>query len=90
MNRFLPEIHEKYTKIVKSANLIGFLNRLVSFTLFAYFGQNCKNFNQIVNTLTFTVYCMELHISRIFERKTIERKSYLQAALKPFSVEVLT
>ena len=28
MNRFLSEIHEKYTKIVKSANLIGFLNRL--------------------------------------------------------------
>ena len=29
MNQFLSEIHEKYTKIVKSANLIGFLNRLV-------------------------------------------------------------
>ena len=28
MNTFLWEIHEKYMKIVKSANLIGFLNRL--------------------------------------------------------------
>ena len=28
MNQFLSEIQEKYTKIVKSANLIGFLNRL--------------------------------------------------------------
>ena len=34
MNRFLPEMHEKYTKIVKSANLIGFLNQLV------YLGKN--------------------------------------------------
>ena len=29
MNQFLSEIQEKYTKIVKNANLIGFLNRLV-------------------------------------------------------------
>ena len=29
MNQFLSEIQEKYMKIVKSANLIGFLNRLV-------------------------------------------------------------
>ena len=36
MNRFLLEIHEIYTKIVKSANLIGFLNRLA---VFVYFGQ---------------------------------------------------
>ena len=28
MSQFLSEIQEKYTKIVKSANLIGFLNRL--------------------------------------------------------------
>ena len=28
MNQFLSEIHEKYTEIVKNANLIGFLNRL--------------------------------------------------------------
>ena len=28
MNIFLSEIHEKYTQIVKSANLIGFLNWL--------------------------------------------------------------
>ena len=34
MNRFLSEIQGKYTKIVKNANLIGFLNRLaVSFNL---------------------------------------------------------
>ena len=34
MNQFLSEIQEKYTKILKSANLIGFLNRLaVSFNL---------------------------------------------------------
>ena len=34
MNRFLLEIIKKYTKIVKSANLIGFLNQLaVSFNL---------------------------------------------------------
>ena len=34
MNQFLSEIHEKYKKIVKSAHLIGFLNRLaVSFNL---------------------------------------------------------
>ena len=34
MNQFLSEIHEKYTKIVKRANLIGFLNWLaVSFNL---------------------------------------------------------
>ena len=37
MNRFELEIHEKYMKIVKSANLIGFLNRLA---YFACFGQN--------------------------------------------------
>ena len=29
MNQFLSEIYEKYTKIVKSTNLIGFLNWLV-------------------------------------------------------------
>ena len=29
MNQFLSEIQEKYTKIVKNAILIGFLNRLV-------------------------------------------------------------
>ena len=29
MNQYLSEIHEKYTKIAKSAILIGFLNRLV-------------------------------------------------------------
>ena len=29
MTQFLSEIQEKYTKIVKNANLIGFLNRLV-------------------------------------------------------------
>ena len=29
MKFMLPEIHEKYMKIVKSANLIGFSNRLV-------------------------------------------------------------
>ena len=52
MNRFLPEIHEKYTKIVKSANLIGFLNQLAVSTSFAYFGQNYKNFNRLVNPLT--------------------------------------
>ena len=28
MNQFLSEIYEKYMKIVKSANLIGFLNQL--------------------------------------------------------------
>ena len=28
MNRFQVEIQEKYTKIVKTATLIGFLNRL--------------------------------------------------------------
>ena len=28
MNQFLSEIYEKYTKIVKSANWIGFLNWL--------------------------------------------------------------
>ena len=28
MNRFQVEIQEKYTKLVKSATLIGFLNRL--------------------------------------------------------------
>ena len=28
MSQFLSEIQEKYTKIEKSANLIGFLNRL--------------------------------------------------------------
>ena len=34
MNRFLSEIQGKYMKIVKNANLIGFLNRLaVSFNL---------------------------------------------------------
>ena len=31
MNQFLSEIYEKYTKIVKNANLIGFLNRLAIF-----------------------------------------------------------
>ena len=52
MNQFLSEIYEKYTKIVKSANLIGFLKQLVVSTSFAYFGQNYKNFNQLVNPLT--------------------------------------
>ena len=28
MGQFLSEVQEKYTKIIKSANLIGFLNRL--------------------------------------------------------------
>ena len=31
MNQFLSEIHKKYTKIAKSDNLIGFLNRLAVF-----------------------------------------------------------
>ena len=51
MNRFQLEIHEKYTKIPKSANLIGFLNWLVSFTPF---GQKWRNSNRIVNPLTHT------------------------------------
>ena len=62
MNRFLLEIHEKYMKIVKSANLIEFLNWLVSFTLFAYFDQNYKNFNWLVNPLTVPTYYLAISL----------------------------
>ena len=38
----LSEIYEKYMKIVKSANLLRFLNRLAVSTSLAYFGQNYR------------------------------------------------
>ena len=43
-NRFLSEIYEKYMTIVKSANLIGFLNRLAN-----------EGIQPIANPLTLTL-----------------------------------
>ena len=53
MNRFLLEILEKYTKIIKSANLIGFLNRLAVSTSFAYFGHKPSSQPLDINSLRF-------------------------------------
>ena len=68
MNRFLLEILKKYTKIVKIANLIGFLNRLAVSTSFAYFGQNYKKCNRLVNPLTeiFSGHIKHISSNRLF------------------------
>ena len=43
MNRFLSEIHERYTKIVKNANLIGFWTDWLFLTLLLYLAKTLTN-----------------------------------------------
>ena len=72
MNQFLSEIHEKYTKIVKSTNWIGFLNRLAVSTSFAYFGQNYRTLtdNQPLDILfsAVSMICPSSTFSIVFDQ----------------------